>query len=639
MLEALYKKNKKDRFDVLVAGIILIGIILLGRVFYLQVIEGEYYRSKAEGNRLRVLPITAARGIMYDRNGQIMVGSRPAYTVSIMPTGKPLEEAKLQELSKLLQVPTAELQKKIDEHKGGYEPIRLASDVTMDVVTKIEEHRHELPGVSIDVEPLRFYPNKNVASQVLGYVGEISEEELQQVKESDPNASVGPGTVLGRSGLEKMYDEILRGTDGGKQVEVDASGRPVEEVDRKHTIPGRNIHLTIDLPLQKVAEQAVAEQISYLRTNGVPATGAAVVAMDPNTGAILAMVSYPGFDPNWFAKGITSKQWESLNNDKNHPFENKVVTGEYPPGSPFKIITGAAALELKKVTPEEKIFDSGKHWLIDKRNAEGEALGWIDFNTALAKSDNVYFYEMGNRLGIENIDKYAKIFGLGEKTGIKLYDEAAGNLASPEYKKKVFDQDWYLGETFDAAIGQSFTLVTPLQMAVMMAQVANGGIKYQPYIVSRIDHADGTPEEIFGPKKVGTLQVSKNVMDIVRNGLRDVTLEGGTAGGIFKGLNVSVAGKTGTSENFTGIDHGWFVAYAPYDKPRIVVVTLVEQGGFGAVSAGPIVRAILEEYFHLPKTKLDELNGSIHTKKDTNDINKDSIKEAVPAPILGPKVQ
>ena len=215
---------------------------------------------------------------------------------------------------------------------------------------------------------------------------------------------------------------------------------------------------------------------------------------------------------------------------------------------------------------------------------------------------------MVNPLGIENIYKYAKIFGLGEKTGIKLYDEGSGNLASPAYKKKVFDQDWYLGETFDAAIGQSFTLVTPIQMAVVMSEIANGGIRYQPYVVSRIDNADGTPEEIFGPKKLGILQVSKSVMDIVRNALRDVTLEGGTAGEIFKGLSLAVAGKTGTAENATGRDHGWFVAYAPYDKPRIVVVALVEQGGFGAVSAGSIVRPILEESFHIPNGVVVPMN-------------------------------
>lgn len=215
-----------------------------------------------------------------------------------------------------------------------------------------------------------------------------------------------------------MYDDVLRGIDGGKQVEVDATGRPVAEVGRKDTIPGRDIHLTIDLPLQKAAEKAVADQLASLRSQGIPAQGAAVVAMDPNTGAILAMVSAPGFNPNWFARGITSAQWNQLNNDPNHPFDNKVISGEYPPGSPFKIIIGAAVLELKKVTPNEMIFDSGRHWLIDKRNAEGEALGWLDFNTALAKSDNVYFYEMGNRVGIEELDRFAKLFGLGEKRAL-----------------------------------------------------------------------------------------------------------------------------------------------------------------------------------------------------------------------------
>ena len=382
------------------------------------------------------------------------------------------------------------------------------------------------------------------------------------------------------------------------------------EVGRKDTIPGRDIHLTIDLPLQKAAEKAVADQLASLRSQGIPAQGAAVVAMDPNTGAILAMVSAPGFNPNWFARGITSAQWNQLNNDPNHPFDNKVISGEYPPGSPFKIITGAAALELKKVTPNEMIFDSGRHWLIDKRNAEGEALGWLDFNTALAKSDNVYFYEMGNRVGIEELDRFAKLFGLGEKTGIKLYGESSGNLASPEYKRKVFDQDWYLGETFDAAIGQSFTLVTPIQMAMMMSEVANGGIRYQPYVVSRIDNSDGTPAEIFGPKKMGVLQVSKTVMDLIRNALRDVTAEGGTAGALFKGWPIEIAGKTGTAENSTGRDHGWFVAYAPYDKPRIVVVALVEQGGFGAGSAGPIVRDVLAEYFHINGAGTDNKNGT-----------------------------
>lgn len=625
MLESLYKKKKTGRFDVLFYLITLVFLILGARLFYLQIIEGGYYQAKAEGNRLRMVTMTAARGIMYDRNGQILVGSRPAYTVSIMPSGKDVAPEEVTKLAGYLNKPAAEIQKKISDNKNGYEPIRIATDVPMDVVTNIEEHSHELPGISIDVEPLRYYPYNTMASQLFGYVGEVSEEELAEIKQENPNTLVGAGTILGRSGLESMYDDVLRGVDGGKQLEVDATGRPVEEVERKNTIPGSDIHLTIDVNLQKAAEEAVRNQIDQLRAQGIPAQGAAVVALDPNTGAVLATVSSPEFNPNWFSQGITTAQWNQLNNDKNHPFDNKVISGEYPPGSPFKIVTGVAALDLKKVTPEEQIFDSGRHWLIDKRNAEGEALGWLDFNTALAKSDNVYFYEMGNRVGIENIDKYAKYFGLGEKTGIKLYGEAAGNLASPEYKRKVFDQDWYLGETFDAAIGQSFTLVTPIQMAVLLSQVANGGIRYQPYVVSRVDNKDGTPAEIFGPKKLGVLPVPKNVMDLVRNGLRDVTAEGGTAGDIFKGFPISVAGKTGTAENAHGQDHGWFVAYAPYDKPRIVVVALVEQGSFGAGSAGPIVRDILAAFFNVQKAKL--VNGSSNGTNRTNTTNSTRVIE------------
>ncbi len=620
MLESLYKKKKTGRFDVLFYIVTLVFIILGVRLFYLQILDGGYYQAKAEGNRLRMVTMTAARGIMYDRNGQILVGSRPAYTVSIMPTGKDISTAELTKLADLLKMNAQDIQKKVNDHKNGYEPIRIANDIPMDVVTTIEEHRNELPGVNIDVEPLRYYPYETMASQLFGYVGEVSEEELQEIKAKNPNSSIGVGTIIGRSGLESMYDDILRGVDGGKQLEVDATGRPVAEVDRKNTIPGEDIHLTIDLNLQKAAEEAVHNQLATLRAQGVPAKGAAVIALDPNTGAVLAMVSAPEFNPNWFARGITTAQWNQLNNNTAHPFDNKVVSGEYPPGSPFKIVTGVAALDLKKVTPDEMIFDSGRHWLIDKRNAEGEALGWIDFNTALAKSDNVYFYEMGNRVGIENLDIYAKYFGLGEKTGIKLYGEAAGNLASLEYKRKVFDQDWYLGETFDAAIGQSFTLVTPIQMAVLLSQVANGGIRYQPYVVSRIDNRDGTPAEIFGPKKLGILPVPKNIMDLIRNGLRDVTAEGGTAGDIFKGFPVAVAGKTGTAENSHNQDHGWFVAYAPYDKPRIVVVALVEQGGFGAVAAGPMVRDILAAFFNVQRSKAIDNKGSNSATSVTGSI-------------------
>lgn len=630
MLKALYKKKKDKRYQIFIYVLVGISISIIARLAYLQIIEGDFYNSRSEGNSLRVIPMTAARGIIYDRNGKVLAGSRPAFTVSLMPNGKMPEKELMQRLSNVLGIPLKTIEEKISKKKDGYEPIRIATDIEMNVITTIEEHKAEFPGITIEVEPIRYYPNNESAAQTLGYVGEVTEEELAEEKAKNPNKTLSLGSIKGRAGLERIYDKYLRGHDGGRQVEVDASGRPVAERDSKKTIPGQDIHLTIDEDLQKAAERAVLSQLDWLHTFKIPATAASVIAMDPNTGAILAMVSYPAYNPNSFAIGLTDSEWNSLMNDPRHPFDNRVISGQYPPGSPFKIITATAALETKKVTTTEKIFDSGQHWLIDKRNAQGEAFGWLDIYEAIAKSDNVYFYELGRRLGIDNIEKYARIYGLGQKTGVKLYGEAEGNVASEAYKRKVFDQDWYLGETFDAAIGQSFNLVTPIQMAVMFSEIANGGIKYKPYLVSRIDNLDGTPKEIFGPEQVGTLQVSNSVMNVIRESLKNVAEEGGTAGELFKNFPINVAGKTGTAENAHGYDDGWFVAYAPYDKPRIVVVTLVEQGSFGAMSAAPIAKAVLEEFFHV-EDKLPE------TKNDKPTIDKIKPREKIVPKPIGPK--
>ena len=403
--------------------------------------------------------------------------------------------------------------------------------------------------------------------------------------------------VLAERVLADDHDRRLVGPDfqRGRQVEVDAAGSPVKEMERKDPVAGHNMHLTIDLYLQQATERAMDRQIA----NGIGTHGIAAVAIDPNTGAVLAMASRPAYDPNWFTRGITEKEWSLINDNPNHPMENRVIAGEYPPGSTFKLITGSAALELKKVTPDEMIFDCGRHWLVDMRNAGGEALGWINFVEALAKSDNVYFYEMGRRVGIDELAKYARMFGMGKKTGIALRGEAPGLIASAEYKKKNFHDEWYLGDTFNSAIGQGFQLVTPLQAAMIVSEVANGGIQYRPFIVSRIDNLDGTPYKIFAPEQVGTLSVSKSTLDLVREGMRNVAEESGTAGSLFAGFPIQVAGKTGTAENFGGTDHGWFVAYAPYEHPRIVIAVLTEQGGFGSLSSGPIVRSMLEAYFHV----------------------------------------
>lgn len=567
-------------------------MVLLVRLIYLQLIAGSYYHSLAEGNRLRAIPLAAMRGVMYDRNGQILVASRPGFMVTYVPTEQRISETEIQQLAQLLDIPEETLRGKFKKKASTYLPTVLATDLTQDVVTRVEERRNDLPGISVDVQPIRYYPYNEMAAQVLGYVGQIDENDMKRLEGQDGITTV---TQIGRAGLEAYYDDILRGKDGARQVEVDATGRPVKEMERKNPMAGRNMHLTLDLYLQQAAERAMDAQLA----NGIGVNGIAVVAMDPNTGAILAMASRPSYNPNWFTRGITATEWKQINTNPNHPMENRVITGQYPPGSTFKLVTGAAALELKKVTSGEMIFDSGRHWLIDKRNAGGEALGWINFKTALAKSDNVYFYEMGRRVGIDKLSEYARMFGLGEKTGIALYGESKGVVASAEYKKKVFKQGWYLGDTFNSAIGQGFQLVTPLQAAMLVSEVANGGIRYRPFLVSRIDNLDGTPYKIFAPEQIGSLSISKSTLDLIREGMRNVAEENGTAGYLFANFPIPVAGKTGTAENYSGRDHGWFVAYAPYDHPRIVIAVLTEQGGYGSSSSGPIVKSMLEAYFHV----------------------------------------
>lgn len=593
MLEALLKKKNNDGpFRYVYGAVVIVFLVLIARLVWLQLFQGDYYNSLAEGNRLRAIPLAAMRGIMYDRNGQILVGSRPSFMVTYVPTQGKMTDEEADKLSRLLNIPADKILEKAGKVKNSYVPTVLAQDLTPDVVTKVEERRNELPGISVDVQPIRYYPYDMMAAQIFGYVGQIDEDDMERLKGEDGVSNV---TQIGRAGLESYYDDVLRGKDGSRQVEVDASGSPVMEVERKNPVQGHNIHLTLDLNLQTALEKAMDTQIAQ----GIGVSGIAAVAVDPNTGAVLAMASRPAYNPNWFTRGITESEWKQINGNPNHPMENRVIAGEYPPGSTFKLITGAAALELKKITPDEMIFDSGRHWLVDMRNAGGEALGWINFTEALAKSDNVYFYELGRRVGIDKLAEYAKMFGMGQKTGIAMRGEAAGLVASEEYKEKNYHQDWYLGDTFNSAIGQGFQLVTPLQAAMIVSEVANGGIQYKPFIVSRIDNLDGTPYKIFAPEQTGTLEVSKSTLDLIREGMRNVAEESGTAGSLFAGFPVQVAGKTGTAENFSGRDHGWFVAFAPYDHPRIVIAVLTEQGGFGASSSGPIVRAMLEEFFHI----------------------------------------
>lgn len=587
-------RNRITRLHTLLVVCLVLFAVLLGRMVYLQLWRGDYYAKQSDGNRLRQSRILAPRGIIYDSEGKELVNNLPGYAVVLQKQSSYKPET-LQRLSNLLQMPVEEINAKIKASENFYEPIMLKNNLDQQMVTKIEEQRRYMPEVMLSVQPIRNYPYHELAVHALGYVGEVSSYEIEQ----GLFKNISQGSLVGKAGLEKTYDKYLRGEDGAFMEEVDVAGNVVKHYDSVQPVPGKNLKLTIDYELQKELEAFTDKHLAFLRSSGIApgARAAAVVAIDPRNGAVRAMVSRPGYDPNWFVHGISSKNWNSINNDPNYPMNNKVITGEYPPGSTFKIVTGSAAFELKKVGLDEPIFDGGFHPMVPTMgNTGGEVLGWLTFIKALAMSDNVYFYELGYRVGIDNIEKYAHIFGFGERTGIDLEGESKGLVASKKVKREIWDEDWRLGDTFNAAIGQGFNLTTPIQLSVMLSIVANGGTKYQPYLVDSIINSDGSLFEKPKRAEGKHIDVSQQTIDYIRMGMSATTQEGGTAS-YFAGLPKPVAGKTGTAENSHGRDHGLFVAYGPVDDPELVVVCIVEQGGFGSVAAGPIVYKAFEEFF------------------------------------------
>lgn len=589
----MLNKHNLIRLQMMMLLCVMLFIVLLGRLVYLQLWRGDYYTAQSDGNRLRQSKIVAPRGLILDKDGKELVNNLPGYAVSLQKQTE-YDPKMLERLSQLIDMPLSKINERIKESRNFYEPVRLKSNLTPDMVTKIEEQRRNLPDVLLEVQPVRTYPFKELAVHALGYVGEVSSYEIENKLFNVPQ-----GSIVGKAGIEKSYDKYLRGTDGAFMEEVDVAGNVVQHFDTMQPVPGKNLKLTIDFRLQSALEKFTDQHLSDLRRYGIApgARAAAVVAIDPRSGAVRAMVSRPGYDPNLFVNGISSKDWDKINNDRNYPMNNKVISGEYPPGSTFKIVTGSAAFELKKVTLDELIYDGGYHPLVPTMgNAGGEVLGWLDFIKGLAMSDNVYFYELGYRVGIDNIAKYARIYGFGKPTGIDLEGESSGLVASKQVKREIWNEDWRLGDTFNAAIGQGFNLATPIQLAMMLSIVANGGTQYQPYLVDSILNADGSQYAV--PKRASGkhIDISQQTIDYMRMGMSATTQEGGTAS-YFNALPRKIAGKTGTAENSHGRDHGLFVAYGPVDDPELVVVCIVEQGGYGSTAAGPIVYKVFEEYF------------------------------------------
>ena len=581
-----------DRLKKMLAAALAVFVVLGGRLAWLQLYKGLYYGKQADGNRMRSAVIMAPRGRIMDVHGKVLADSSPGYVLSLQ-AGHSFSDAEVNLLARLLAMQPDAIRKKAEQAAGTYEQIVVKSELTPQEITSLEEHLKDLPGISLNLQPMRHYLYGMTAAHVLGYVGEVSEEQIKQGKYK----GLSPGSIVGKEGLEFVYDAVLRGQTGRRTEEVDVRGRVVRELAGQAPVSGKGLVLTLDFALQQDLERVLDKQMAALRTSGIApnAYGAAAVAMDPNTGAVRALVSRPGYDPNWFVGGISTTHWKLINENVFHPLTNKVINGEYPAGSTFKVVTGSAALDKHKVTPEELIFDSGKHWLADMGNAGGEALGWINFQTAFAMSDNVYFYEMGRRTGIENLNAYAAQYGFGRPTGIELAGESSGLIAGPSAKKKVFNEDWTLGDTFNAAIGQGLTLVTPIQICQMLAAVAADGVIHPPYLVEKIVNADGSVYETPKRPQSRKLELESRTVQLIQKGLKGVTQPGGT-GAWFAGLPVPVAGKTGTAENPHGQDHGWFIAYAPAEKPDLVIACIVEQGTYGATASGPVVYEVLEDY-------------------------------------------
>jgi len=594
----LSAKEMKERQRVLTLLIAGVFAFLSIQLFNLQVVKGEYYRTLSTQNHLRITPIPAPRGDILDRNGKCLVTSKPAFSVFYWYLDETKAKDTLPRLAAILGMDLSELEKKVAKYSGRYfEPIPIAKDITETQYVAIAEDIPNLPGVFIEPQPIRYYPEGELLSPVLGYVGEITESQL-----SSPRwKGYKMGDIVGQEGIESYYQDFLRGKDGGYQVEVDYRGRPTGNVGPGiEPEPGKSLLLELDLDLQKATEEALRRALEA----SPKAKGASAVVLDVHTGGVLAMASVPGFDPNKLVRGITQAELNEKLEKGQWRFANMAIAGLYPPGSAFKIVTAIAALAEGKTDPSERIFDPGYHpvapsLVCHKRSGHG----WVNIEEALGVSCNVYFYEMGRRLGVDAIAKYASALGLGEKTGIDLYGENYGTVPTTQWKQKAYSEgrvvqpEFLLAEHMMAAMGQVFHLDTPIQMASVVQAIANDGVRMKPRLVGAILDPEGNLVQEFKPEVRGTLEVAPQVLTSVKSGMLKVTSEkDGTAYWCFYDLPYQVAGKTGTAQNPLGEDHAWFVGFAPYDQPQIAFAVVVEQGGSGSVVAAPVGRAIVEAY-------------------------------------------
>lgn len=595
------------RARLLVAGMFILVCfgLLVARFVYLQVMRYDYYHTRAEENRIALAPVVPNRGTVIDRNGVVLARNYAAYTLEITPSKVADLEATITALGEIIDIQLKDrrrMKKLLDESKN-FESVPIRNRLTDEEVARFVAQRYRFPGVEVQARLFRDYPLGSTGSHILGYLGRINERDQQKIEERGDEANYRGSNFIGKSGVEQSYENELHGITGFEQVEVDAGGRAVRLLNRTAATPGNNLTLTIDSELQRVVEEAFGDRRG------------ALVAIEPATGGILAMVSMPTYDPNLFVDGIASADWKALNESPDHPLINRAIYSAYPPGSTFKPFMALAALETGKRTAWQAIADpgvfnfGGHQFRDDKRGGHG----MVDMYKSIVQSCDTYYYILANDMGIEAIARFMGQLGFGRRTGVDIEGEAEGILPSPEWKKRRFrrpeQQKWYAGETISIGIGQGYNAYTPIQLAQATAAVANDGVMFRPHLVKYVTSSVTGAQREIEPRPIRELAFKPAHLQTIKQAMLGVNREG-TGAKAFRGAPYEAAGKTGTAQVFSlkGAeyrasaiherlrDHALFIAFAPVEKPVIALAVLVENGGFGATSAAPIARLVLDYY-------------------------------------------
>jgi penicillin-binding protein 2 len=591
--------RRKIKFFALLVIVSFLGLWL--RVWYLQVLKGTDFMGLSESNRVRLVSLPSYRGEITDRNGVSLASIRPSFNLYITPEDVQDLGETLNTLKEVIDFDIQKVKSDIRQSQP-FLDVLIKADIQRDQVAFVEENNRLLGGIHLKVEPLRNYHYKDLAAHALGYLGEINKDKLMKGE-----AGYRMGDIVGKEGIEFLFEQEMQGKKGYKEVEVDVSGRELKILRKSPPQSGNHLQLTLDLRIQKVVEQ------SMTGTEEEPINGSAVV-IKVQTGEILAITSKPAFDPNLFSAGISVAEWRKLLFNDQHPLQNKAIDGQYPPGSVYKIVAAYAALEEQAINPEDTVFCPGHYRLgrrlyrCWRRGGHGE----VDLHDALVQSCDVYFYTVGHKLGIDTLARYAKMLGMGSLTQVNLIGEKPGLVPTKDWKLKARGEEWLAGETISASIGQGFNLVTPIQQARLMATVANGGMVLKPYLVRQIRDKDGNVIRETFPHIEKRLESRPDTLSLIQKGLFGVVNEKRGTGWRARLKQIKVAGKTGTAQVvrlkkgpkseedeetlYKHRDHAWFVGYAPFENPEIAVAVIVEHGGHGGSAAAPIVRQVIQAY-------------------------------------------